>query len=118
MSSPWIYASTAAGVALTLLGAYVCLRWYSFWKRNYRGVLLTRGPYERVRHPFYSGFLALALGLVLLYPVFETVLLAIFSVGGILFFIPREEEFLLEQYGEDYREYMKKVRWRIIPRIY
>ncbi|GAG24132.1 unnamed protein product, partial [marine sediment metagenome] len=48
MSSPWIYASTAAGFALTLLGAYVCLRWYSFWKRNYRGVLLTRGPYERV----------------------------------------------------------------------
>jgi protein-S-isoprenylcysteine O-methyltransferase Ste14 len=35
-----------------------------------------------------------------------------------LFFIPREEEFLLEQYGEDYREYMKKVRWRIIPGIY
>jgi len=118
LSSPWIYASTATGVALTLLGVYVCLRWYSFWKRNYRGVLLTRGPYVRVRHPFYSGFLALALGLVLLYPVFETVLLAIFSVGGILFFIPREEEFLLEQYGEDYREYMEKVRWRIIPGIY
>lgn len=118
MPSPWIYVSTAAGFGLTLLGAYVCLRWYSFWKRNYRGALLNHGPYERVRHPFYSGFLALALGLVLLYPVFETVLLAIFSVGGILFFIPREEEFLLEQYGEDYREYMKKVRWRIIPGIY
>jgi len=39
-------------------------------------------------------------------------------VGGILVFIPREEEFLLQQYGKDYREYMERVRRRIIPGIY
>lgn len=118
MPSPWIFASTAAGVALTLIGAYVCLRWYSFWKSNYRGGLLTHGPYERVRHPFYAGFLALALGLALLYPIFETVMLALFSTAGILVFIPREEGYLLEKYGKDYEEYMKKVRWRVLPKIF
>jgi protein-S-isoprenylcysteine O-methyltransferase Ste14 len=118
LPSLWIYSSTAAGFALTLIGAYICLRWYSFWKRNYRGALITHGPYGRVRHPFYSGFLAFALGLVLLYPVLETVMLAILSVAVILVFIPREEEFLLDHYGNDYREYMERVRWRIIPGIY
>jgi protein-S-isoprenylcysteine O-methyltransferase Ste14 len=110
--------STAAGLALTLLGAYVCLRWYSFWKGNYRGGLLTHGPYERVRHPFYSGFLSFALGLVLLFPILETMMLATFSLAGIFVFIPREEEFLVGQFGRDYRQYMEKVRWRLIPGIY
>ena len=118
MPSLWMFASTAAGFALTFLGAYVCLRWYAFWKGNYRGELLTHGPYERVRHPFYSGFLALALGLALLYPILETMMLATFSLAGIFVLIPREEEFLVGQFGRDYKQYMEKVHWRLIPGIY
>ena len=118
MPSPWIYASTAAGVALTLVGAYVCLRWYSFWKSNYRGELLTHGPYERVRHPFYSAFLIFVIGLVILFPIYETVMLAGISVVVIIFYVGREEEALLARYGNTYREYMRRAHWRLVPRIY
>lgn len=118
MISPWTLASLAAGVIITVMGALLCLRWYAFWKRNYRGDLLTSGPYARVRHPFYTGFLALAIGLAILFPILETVMLAVLSVGGILFYIRREEEFLLERYGKDYRDYMRRVPWRLVPNIY
>ncbi|RLF62055.1 MAG: isoprenylcysteine carboxylmethyltransferase family protein, partial [Thermoplasmata archaeon] len=29
-----------------------------------------------------------------------------------------EEKHLLNQYGEEYKKYMKKVPWRMIPRIF
>jgi len=116
--SPWSYISLGGGAILTLLGAIICLRWYIFWKNNYKGKLLTTGPYAKVRHPFYAGFLSLAIGLAVLIPIMETVMLAVFSVVGILFYIQREEELLLEQYGRTYKEYMRRVRWRIIPRVY
>lgn len=118
MLSPWSFVFLGAGVALTVIGAVACVRWYLYWKRNYRGELLTGGPYARVRHPFYTGFLSLAIGLAILLPVWETVTLAIFSVGGIVFYIQREEEFLIQRYGREYREYMRRVPWKIIPRVY
>lgn len=118
MLSPLVYASLCVGGILTVLGAFICLRWYAFWRRNYRGELLTDGPYSRVRHPFYSGFLSLAVGFAVLVPVRETVMLAVFAIAGILFYIPREEEFLLDRYGGAYRDYMRRLPWRLIPRVY
>jgi protein-S-isoprenylcysteine O-methyltransferase Ste14 len=106
------------GGSLTFVGASLCLRWYTFWRRNYRGSLLTNGPYSWVRHPFYSGFLALTLGLAILIPIVETVMLSVFSIAVILFYIKREEEFLLERYGKTYRDYMRRVPWKLIPRVY
>lgn len=99
-------------------GAFICIKWYAFWRRNYRGELLSDGPYSRVRHPFYSGFLALAIGLAVLIPLLETVMLAFVSIGCILFYIRREEEFLLDRYGKAYRDYMQHVRWKLIPKVY
>jgi protein-S-isoprenylcysteine O-methyltransferase Ste14 len=56
--------------------------------------------------------------LAILIPIMETVMLAVFSVVGILFYIQREEELLVERYGRAYEGYMRRVRWRIIPRVY
>ncbi len=118
MIFPWTLASLVAGVAFILMGTLICIRWYAFWKRNYRGDLMTSGPYARVRHPFYTGFLLLAIGLAVLITIWQTVMLAIFSIGGILFSIQREEEHLLDMYGRAYKDYMRQVPWKIIPMIY
>jgi protein-S-isoprenylcysteine O-methyltransferase Ste14 len=29
-----------------------------------------------------------------------------------------EEKLLIKQYGEEYKKYMKKVPWRLIPKIF
>jgi len=115
---PLFLVQTAVGAFLFGLGAYVCFRWRVFWMRNYTGRLLTGGPYAWVRHPFYAGFLALVIGLAVLIPMLETIMLAVFSVGVILFYVRKEEEWLVSRYGRAYREYMKKVPWRLVPRVY
>lgn len=106
------------GAVLFLLGFVVCIYWYIFWRRNYAGSLLTSGMYSKVRHPFYSGFLMVVTGLVMILPIYETRMLAIISFAVIIVYIPKEEETLLKLYKTKYEEYKEKVKWKIIPGIY
>ena len=79
--------------------------------------LVTRGPYRWVRHPFY---LAGALAVVANSLVAANWFLAL--TGGIVFglLVLRtriEEEKLIERFGEDYKEYMKRTG-RFLPRLF
>ncbi|HIB31968.1 MAG TPA: isoprenylcysteine carboxylmethyltransferase family protein [Candidatus Marinimicrobia bacterium] len=79
--------------------------------------LVTRGPYRWVRHPFY---LATALAVVANTLVTANWFLAL--TGGITFglLVLRtriEEEKLIERFGEDYKEYMKRTG-RLLPRLF
>ncbi|MBR7073478.1 MAG: isoprenylcysteine carboxylmethyltransferase family protein [Oscillospiraceae bacterium] len=75
------------------------------------------GVYETVRHPMYSATLVIFLAM----PV---ILGSVFSFVIMLGYIPiiaariRGEEALLEQELEGYREYERKVRYRLIPHIW
>lgn len=118
VASLYSWLSLAVGSPLTCLGAYLSLRWWLFWNRNYRGKLLTHGPYAGVRHPFYSAFMIFAIGLTIIFPIYETLMLASISIVVILFYVGREEEALIARYGKAYREYMRRVPWKLIPRLY
>ena len=85
-------------------------------KENHR--LITVGIYKYVRHPMYAA--------IWLWGVAQALLLHNFIAGwshpvsfGLLYFlrVPREEKMMLEQFGEEYRAYMKKTG-RIIPRLF
>ena len=106
------------GGLLSFVGAAICLYWYVYWNRNFQGELLTDGPYSVVRHPFYSGFIMLTLGLTIVFPIYETRLLAILTLAVMVTFVPREEEQLIQEYKDEYRCYMKKVKWKLIPFLY
>jgi len=112
------YILTIIGAAMTLFGILTCVYWYLYWKRNYRGDLLTSGPYAVVRHPLYIGFTVLTIGLALTIPLLETLMLAAITLVVLGIYIPKEEQALLEQYGRKYSEYTKKVPWKLIPKVY
>jgi len=118
LASPLPLLALGLGAVLTIAGVYVCVSWYLFWNHNFRGQLITDGPYARVRHPFYAGFLALAFGVAMVYPILETLMLVFFSIAVIYVYVGKEEEYLLQRYGREYRKYMARVRWRLIPGVY
>lgn len=72
--------------------------------------LQTKGVYSFSRHPFYMGFLLILISSVLFVPnIFNIILL---MISWILhhFIMIKEEEFLTAKYGDEYKEYTKKVR--------
>lgn len=79
--------------------------------------LITTGPYSVVRHPMYVG--------VILMFIFMP--LALGSYWALIFFIPvialviartLDEERVLLKDLKGYKEYMKKVRYRLIPGVW
>jgi protein-S-isoprenylcysteine O-methyltransferase Ste14 len=78
--------------------------------------LVTRGPYRVVRHPAYSGDLALFLGAAL--ATLDVVLLALWPLyaAGVAAQARMEEELLAAKFGDAHREYVSRTG-RLVPRL-
>ena len=79
--------------------------------------LIDTGLYAHVRHPLYSGFLGMVLGIPLGLGSWWAIIPAIFSILGLLLRIKYEEEMLLGGL-EGYEEYRERVKYKLIPNIY
>ena len=110
--------SIVLGVVVFLLGTYIFFKWEKFWQETYKGQLVTKGIFQYIRHPHYTSLLIIGFGLALFFCSLASLLIAIIAVPIMIWSIVDEEKLLIKQYGEKYKEYMKKVPWRIIPKIF
>jgi len=80
--------------------------------------LITEGVYRRLRHPMYTAFWLWAVAQALLLPNWVAGLSGLVGFG-ILYFarVGREEQLMLDTFGEGYRNYMSRTK-RVIPWIY
>jgi protein-S-isoprenylcysteine O-methyltransferase Ste14 len=111
---------TVLGVLLIILGA---IFWISAVKNSdiqeniRQNSLVTTGIYAIVRHPIYAAFLYAITGVILIannltliiFPIIYWIILTVTMRKT-------EEKWLLEQYGDDYLNYMKKVNG-FIPKV-
>ncbi len=121
-------ASVALGVVGALLfavGIWLLWRSHADLGRNFAPTLqivenhslVTDGVFRRIRHPMYAAHLLWAIGQMLLLqnwiagPAFLVVQIPLY-----LRRIPAEERMMLEQFGDEYLEYMKRTG-RLIPRL-
>ena len=106
------------GCIIFLLGAFVYFKWEIFWHKTYKGQLVTAGIFQYIRHPHYTSLLIVGFGLALFfYSVFALIIAAI-AIPIMIWSIFDEEKLLIKQYGEPYKEYMKKVPWRMILKVF
>ena len=111
-------ASIILGIIIFLLGAFVYFKWELFWDKKYKGQLVTDGIFQYIRHPHYTSLLIIGFGLALFFYSLAALLIAVIAVPIMIWSILDEEKLLIKQYGDDYKKYMKKVPWRLIPRIF
>jgi protein-S-isoprenylcysteine O-methyltransferase Ste14 len=114
------------GCAVLALGLFLFYRAHADLGRSWsstlvikdRHELVTNGIYRYVRHPMYSAFLAWGIAQTLLLPNWIAGPAGLLGFA-ILFFgrVGREEQMMIEAFGDEYRRYMAGTR-RIIPGIY
>ncbi len=80
--------------------------------------VVQHGIYRRVRHPAYSGLWLINLGFVTVFasPLAFAVYFLL-GTPGLIYRIRVEEQMLIDQFGDEYRTYMRKTK-RLIPFIY
>jgi protein-S-isoprenylcysteine O-methyltransferase Ste14 len=77
--------------------------------------LVTTGPYARVRHPLYTAMFGWGTALALVTANWVFVVLAVAVIAGLFTRVPKEEQMMIEEFGEEYRAYMKRTG-RFFPR--
>lgn len=78
--------------------------------------LITDGPYRWVRHPFYVTAALLMASVTVLAANWLIGASSVLVMGLLAVRTPKEEQMLIERFGQQYRDYMAKTR-RFFPRI-
>jgi protein-S-isoprenylcysteine O-methyltransferase Ste14 len=111
-------AGFAAGSAIRLAALHELGRQYSVFltiQADHR--LVRSGIYSRIRHPFYLGGLLNVPSLLLAFRSPMAIVILLASVVFVIRRIAREEQLLINEFPDAYREY-QQASWRLLPRVY
>ena len=110
----------AAGLLLCVFGPAVAI-WAIFYLRRSFGIyvevrkVIFGGPYRRVRHPMYLGYIFMLAGMALVNFSAAYLILVLIHIG-LLLYRARLEETRLAEHSAEYREYMKRAGF-LFPRL-
>jgi protein-S-isoprenylcysteine O-methyltransferase Ste14 len=79
--------------------------------------LSTRGPYRWVRHPLYTVGSTFIISFGMMADNWFIALLGVLAFIGMAIRTPKEEASLIEKFGDEYREYMKRTG-RFLPKLF
>jgi protein-S-isoprenylcysteine O-methyltransferase Ste14 len=104
-------------VSLVLIGGGFMLlarAWPVLFKAQRAATLAVTGPYARIRHPQYVGFVLIMFGFLVQWPTILTLLM--FPILMLMYWrlTLREERDAIEQFGDVYRDYASRVP-RFVP---
>ena len=103
---------------LFILGGFWLLAssWNVLYSAQRERSLATTGPYARVRHPQYVGFVLILFGFLLQWPTLLTLAMFPVLVAMYAYLARREEADMVGQFGEAYRRYAARTP-RFVPRL-
>ena len=138
--SPLVYLINPAWMAWSKIGLPDWVRWLGvligvlcifgvYWLFNSIGSgitptsgtrkehqLVTSGPYRWVRHPLYTVGSSLFIAFGMMADNWFIAALGVFAFIAMAIRTPKEEANLIEKFGDEYREYMKRTG-RFLPRL-
>lgn len=114
-------------IGLLLLTLFLA---FSIWARiilgrNWSGAiqkvqgqrLVTKGPYKYIRNPIYTGIIGGFIGTFITIGTLASFIGMLLSVAIYILKIIKEENFLVDTFGNEYVEYKKRT-WALIPLIF
>jgi protein-S-isoprenylcysteine O-methyltransferase Ste14 len=102
------------GVALSQVARVYMGRSFGILPGN-RGIV-SKGPFQFVRHPIYVGWFLLTLGYLASYPSWMNCLITLATLPFMMWRIALEEGLL--EADSDYRKYRRLVPFRLLPGVY
>lgn len=100
----WLFSSIGSGISPT-----------SGTRQNH--ILSTKGPYKYIRHPLYTFGSSLFIVFGMMADNWFIALLGVGAFIGMAVRTPKEEANLIEKFGDEYREYMKRTG-RFLPKLF
>jgi len=88
--------------------------WNVLYHAQRHHTLATKGPYARIRHPQYVGFVLILLGFLLQWPTLLTLLMFPFLLAMYARLSITEEKEMQQQFGSKYEAYIARTP-RFIP---
>ena len=88
--------------------------WNVLYHAQRHGLLATAGPYARVRHPQYVGFMLILFGFLLQWPTLLTLLMFPFLLIMYARLATTEEQEMRERFGVEYQAYAARTP-RFLP---
>ncbi len=117
----WLrWAGFALGILAVFLWSWAQIHLDTQWsaqlqlKENHH--LVTTGPYARIRHPLYTGMFGWCASLPLLTANWIFLAICAISLAGLLWRVPKEEQMMIEAFGDEYKAYMQHTG-RFFPKI-
>jgi protein-S-isoprenylcysteine O-methyltransferase Ste14 len=77
--------------------------------------LITAGPYARIRHPMYTAIPVWMASLGIVAANWIPIILSVGVATILVARVPREEKMMIEQFGDEYREYLGRTG-RFLPK--
>ncbi len=78
--------------------------------------LVTKGPYRWIRHPLYTFGTLFFISFALIVDSWFIAVMAVLAIILLSIRLPTEEALLIEKFGDEYRDYMKRTG-RYLPKI-
>lgn len=100
-----IASNILIGAGFLLLGS----SWNVLYKAQRSHTIATTGPYARVRHPQYIGFVMIMFGFLLQWPTLVTLIMFPILVTMYARLARREERESIAEFGDAYRQYTQRV---------
>lgn len=100
----WLFSSIGSGISPT-----------SATRQNH--VLSIKGPYKYIRHPLYTFGSSLIISFGMMADNWWIALFGVLAFVMMAVRTPKEEANLIEKFGDEYREYMKRTG-RFSPKVF
>jgi protein-S-isoprenylcysteine O-methyltransferase Ste14 len=117
----WLRVSgVLLGIAGILLLVWVHrtlgVQWSTTLQFKEEHTLITSGPYEFIRHPMYASLFLFFIGLSIVSSFWPLMALVVIFLLFFMRIMGREESMMIEEFGEEYRVYMRSTG-RLLPRL-